>query len=165
MRGRLIRGGYSRSSSNNNDDDNDNDNDNNNSDTDSKNKSSTAAIREFPAAPKVEHAIPVIEEQEDILGRFATCGNDGAWKFDASQRCSLVGCGALETFLQPDYAIVPRAVGRLGPFIGAHLTVGTAHRFRAFTVKAPRCTSHAAPATAANRSPFATKEAGSGEKA
>ncbi|CAE7318589.1 SVEP1 [Symbiodinium natans] len=70
------------------------------------------------APQKVEHAIPVIEEQQAKKGwttgmtvryscdrgyagqAFATCGNDGAWKFDASQRCSLVGCGALEEFLQ-----------------------------------------------------------------
>eukprot|EP00439_Symbiodinium_sp_Y106_P021733 s2781_g2.t1 len=70
------------------------------------------------APRKVEHASPVIVEQEAKKGwttgmtvkyscdrgysgqAFATCGNDGAWKFDASQRCSLVGCGALETFLQ-----------------------------------------------------------------
>lgn len=66
------------------------------------------------APRKVENADPIInfetytsgmtvEYQCDLgySGRpSATCGPDGQWQFMGDERCSLIGCGSLQTFLQ-----------------------------------------------------------------
>ncbi|CAL1158244.1 unnamed protein product [Cladocopium goreaui] len=40
-------------------------------------------------------------ETWEWLGKeSATCGPDGQWQFMGDERCSLIGCGSLQTFLQ-----------------------------------------------------------------